>query len=136
MMYQITIRRKAGITREKIGTPMADHAEAIAAAEALLNERFPNAWRQGKHPDTWIVRNSLGAKLLACDENGLALRAETANVTVSMSQKTRELLGDVAREQGLMNPKHPDSPNISAAIEYLARLQSERDQDHYAIRDG
>lgn len=126
MLYQATIRRKTGISREKIGVPIADHAEAVAATEALLNERFPGVWRHGKNADTWIVRNSLVARLLVCDENGMPLRAETVNVTVSMSQETRELLNGVAREQRLMNPKHPDSPNISAAIEYLAKTHRDR----------
>jgi hypothetical protein len=85
-----------------------------------LDERFPGEWHaHALIPDLWIVRNSRGAKLVACDPAGKPLHAEAVSLNIRLLQTTRDSLKAIALEQNLMNPKHPDSPNISAAIEWL-----------------
>jgi len=99
MNYQISIRRKAGITREKVGALYADHDEAVTAVKALLDERFPGEWRPGKRPDTWIVRNSLGAKITPSDEKTLPAKAQ--RVAVSPSPEFSAFLIQLAAAQGI-----------------------------------
>jgi len=114
MNYQISIRRKAGITREKVGKPIPDHDEAVTAVKALLDERFPGEWRPGKRPDTWIVRNSLGAKVTPCDEKAMPAKAQ--RVAVSPSPEFSAFLVRLSAAQGI---------SVSQALAALAEVAAQ-----------
>ena len=116
MLYQISIRRKAGITREKVGKPIPDHDEAVTTIKALLDERFPGEWRPGKRPDTWIVRNSLGAKVTPCDEKALAMPAKAQRVAVSPSPEFSAFLIQISAAQGI---------SVSQALAALAEVAAQ-----------
>ena len=114
MLYQISIRRKAGITREKVGKPIPDHDEAVTTIKTLLDERFPGEWRPGKRPDTWIVRNSLGAKITPCDEKAVPAKAQ--RVAVSPSPEFSAFLVRLAAAQGI---------SVSQALAALAEVAAQ-----------